>query len=346
MRWAAIFVFVLALMPSPVVAQVEPTYETINGEQTLGSMAAQLRDAGYDGPWDAQSVITAYTRTTAGAVTPTGVRATVVGGPPATGSPPGSTSGSALAVTPPTTTNSGATTGSAQQPAEEMDRAMAVRSFAALFIIIVLGAFFTIRGGVVMPGGWNTIAEPLIVMTAKPGEIRDGWVRLDLERRTHRYKVVDKDTQIVEKHAVEYQTVDIQPAPGVNKLKNGDFIRLRNNKDGKKKKTIFCQVRGYPRRGSLQGNGRHTISISEHYRVKLGLSEHLEDEKLDASYSRMGRYDFFGRLKAFLDHPDAAIRVATLLGVLGFWLGVFGVALGYLSLAEPVHIWPFQKTAQ
>lgn len=50
-------------------------YNTVNGLQTLASMAQQLTGVGYNGATDPQSILDAYSRTTGGAVSPSGTSA-------------------------------------------------------------------------------------------------------------------------------------------------------------------------------------------------------------------------------------------------------------------------------
>jgi len=50
--------------PEPVQAQ---TYQTPNGPRTIDQMTAELKAAGYSGPWDSDSIVAAYQKTSASA---------------------------------------------------------------------------------------------------------------------------------------------------------------------------------------------------------------------------------------------------------------------------------------
>lgn len=71
MRWwlavSVLLGFVLA--PGPVAAQAQPPCQTANGQKWIDAMVTELVSAGYGGPYDPASVISAYARTTGGAVT-------------------------------------------------------------------------------------------------------------------------------------------------------------------------------------------------------------------------------------------------------------------------------------
>lgn len=61
-------VAVLLVVPAPASAQTPPDCQTPNGARSLSRMAGELLAVGYGGPWDPGSVISAYARTTGGAV--------------------------------------------------------------------------------------------------------------------------------------------------------------------------------------------------------------------------------------------------------------------------------------
>jgi pimeloyl-ACP methyl ester carboxylesterase len=81
-RTVALLLASLLLLPAQAVF-ADDNYQTVNGPRTLSAMAGELRDAGYPGPWDPQSVVLAYVRTSGGSVaTPPGFASTSA---PATG---------------------------------------------------------------------------------------------------------------------------------------------------------------------------------------------------------------------------------------------------------------------
>jgi pimeloyl-ACP methyl ester carboxylesterase len=67
---AALFgVLLMATAVLPAQAQAPATCQTPNGPRTLPQIQAELRVAGYDGPWDPAAEVAAYARATGGPVT-------------------------------------------------------------------------------------------------------------------------------------------------------------------------------------------------------------------------------------------------------------------------------------
>jgi len=91
-------------------------------------------------------------------------------------------------------------------------------------------------------------------------------------------------------------------------IDSGSYVKLQGNN-----KTIYCQVRGTPRR-------RGTIQVNEYFRLKFGWENH--PNQVEVILEKVG---FWGKLKAISSHPDSIVRI-------GFGLGCISVGLGLLSM--------------
>ena len=91
-------------------------------------------------------------------------------------------------------------------------------------------------------------------------------------------------------------------------IESGAYVKIHSGG-----KTVYCQVRGTPRRSRI-------IQMNEYYRLKFGW-QNPQDE-IEISMERVG---FWGKLRAIRSHPDTIVRV-------GFGLGCISVGLGSISV--------------
>ena len=70
------------------------------------------------------------------------------------------------------------------------------------------------------------------------------------------------------------------------------------------------------------------IVLSSWYRAKLGQLETQEEYQLEITRAD----NWWGRLRACMQHPQIVVRVAAWLGVVSVALGALGVLLGVVSL--------------
>lgn len=98
----------------------------------------------------------------------------------------------------------------------------------------------------------------------------------------------------------------------------------------KTKKTIYCEalqidnnfLKEYNQAPRLNiNNPSETIVINHWYRASLGGLATQEDAKLKIQICN----SWYGKIKACTDHPQAVVRVAVWLGVIGILLGLIGL---------------------
>lgn len=91
-------------------------------------------------------------------------------------------------------------------------------------------------------------------------------------------------------------------------IDSGSYVKLHGND-----KTVYCQVRGTPRKLGI-------IQMNEYYRLKFGWQN--PRNQVEITVQRVG---FWNKLRAISSHPDAVVRI-------GFGLGCISVGLGCLSV--------------
>ena len=91
-------------------------------------------------------------------------------------------------------------------------------------------------------------------------------------------------------------------------LDSGLYVEVLGND-----KTIFCQIRGTPRKVGI-------IQMNEYYRLLFGWPNPKKQVEITIKVT-----GFWGKLKAVQSHPDSIIRI-------GFGLGCISVGLGCVSV--------------
>ena len=122
-----------------------------------------------------------------------------------------------------------------------------------------------------------------------------------------------------------------------DKLAQRSIIRLSTSIDGNRK-SVYSEalkiddnfLRDYNQQGGGRiaiGNPRAALVISEWYRSRLGLQT-----RTDVEIDWKAADNFWGQVRACLDHPQIVVRLPTWLGVLGTILGIVGIILGAVPL--------------
>jgi len=103
------------------------------------------------------------------------------------------------------------------------------------------------------------------------------------------------------------------------------------------KKSIYCEaleidgnfVKKYKEKtGKLIDSPENVLIINEWYRKRLGNLELKQEYDLEIYYE----VDFPGRVRAVMQHPQEAIRIASWLALASILIGVFGLAISLISL--------------
>lgn len=120
---------------------------------------------------------------------------------------------------------------------------------------------------------------------------------------------------------------------GTPKLQSRAVVRIRNLSSGR---CVYCEAmivdvyfcEYYEKRiGRRLAEPQRAFFANEWYRNKLGISTSSGTVDLEVVPA-----DSFGRrIHACLHHPQAVIRIATILGIISITLGVIGVLLGIAS---------------
>jgi hypothetical protein len=103
-----------------------------------------------------------------------------------------------------------------------------------------------------------------------------------------------------------------------------------------KNKSVYCEylkiepnyIREYNRHEGVIKikNGSKVITMSEWYRIKLGISKTREVYDLEIQATNT----WYGKIKASLQHPQAIVRIAIRLAIISLILGFIGL-LPYLG---------------
>ena len=100
-------------------------------------------------------------------------------------------------------------------------------------------------------------------------------------------------------------------------------------------KYVYCEVlsidpnfiRAYNKPGRIHiTDSQSAFVAAEWYRTRLGGLKTQADAEIEVKPVN----NIYGRVRACLHHPQIAIRLATILGLWGFFLGAFGVILGLM----------------
>jgi hypothetical protein len=102
-------------------------------------------------------------------------------------------------------------------------------------------------------------------------------------------------------------------------------------------KHVYCEllsidnnfIRSYNREGRIKiMDPSSALVAAEWYRRRLGGLQTRTDAEIEVTPAN----SIYGRIRACLDHPQVAIRIATVLGLWGFFLGLIGIILGIIPL--------------
>lgn len=111
-------------------------------------------------------------------------------------------------------------------------------------------------------------------------------------------------------------------------------IKIKNKTAGK---SIYCEaleidgnfINKYREKtGKLIDSQERALIINEWYRKRLGNLEPQKEYDLEIKY----RIKLFGKIKAIMEHPQEAIRIASWLAFLSIVIGVLGLAMGLISI--------------